>query len=88
MARRGGKPKSDGKVARSAADFIWAKWTVERGWSEAEIAEKLVEVSAKAQERVKVKRDLRYPLPTTRNAAAAVDRERSRRLALKSSARP
>jgi hypothetical protein len=85
---RGAPLKGDGTGDRSLADFMFCKWAVERGWSIEETAEKLAEVSAKAQERIRIKGDAGYTLLTARNAAAAVERERGRRQVLKSTARP
>jgi RepB DNA-primase from phage plasmid len=62
---------------RSLADFMWCKWAVERGWTTDETAAKLLEVSEKAQERVR-RGDEGYASLTARNAAAAVERERGR----------
>ena len=85
---RGAPLKSDGSGPdRSKADFMWCKWAVERGWSVEETAARLVEVSEKAQQRLRVK-DEGYPLLTARNAAATVERERGRRPAVKSQLRP
>jgi hypothetical protein len=86
QALRGAPLKSDGTHDRSLADFMFCKWAVERGWSIEETAEKLAEVSAKAQERIRLKADASYTLLTARNAAAAVERERSRRQTLKGAA--
>ena len=47
----------------------------QRGWSAEETADKLMEVSAKAQERVRL-RDEGYALVTAQNAAAAAARGR------------
>ena len=88
QALRGAPLKGDGTRDRSLADFMFCKWAAERGWSIEETAEKLAEVSAKAQERIQVKADAGYTLLTARNAAAAVERERGRRQALKGTARP
>jgi hypothetical protein len=74
---RGAPLKGDGTPDRSRADFMFCKWSIERGWSIQETAEKLAEVSAKAQERIRVKDDKGYPLLTARNAADAVARERA-----------
>ena len=84
---RGAPLKGDGTPDRSLADFMFCKWAVERNWSIEETAEKLAEVSAKAQERIRLKADASYTLLTARNAAAAVERDRSRRHALKGAAR-
>jgi hypothetical protein len=82
---RGAPLKNDGSGPdRSRADFMWCKWAVERGWGIEETAARLVEVSIKAQERIRVKEDAGYPLLTARNAATAVERERGRRPAAKS----
>jgi hypothetical protein len=89
QALRGAPLKGDGTGPdRSLADFMFCKWASERGWSIEATAEKLAEVSAKAQERIRLKEDHGYPLLTARNAAAAVERERSRRQSVKSTARP
>jgi hypothetical protein len=88
QALRGAPLKGDGNRDRSLADFMFCKWAAERGWSIEETAEKLAEVSAKAQERIRIKADAGYTLLTARNAAAAVERERSRRQTLKGTARP
>ncbi len=85
---RGSPLKSDGTPDRSLADFMWCKWAIQRGHSIEETAEKLAEVSPKAQERVRVKGDQGYTLLTARNAAAAVQRDRERRPFLKRTARP
>ena len=61
--------------------------SAERGWSAEEIATRLVEVSAKAQERIRLK-DEGYALLTARNAVAAVAREGGRRPGPKSTAHP
>jgi len=87
QALRGAPLKGDGTHDRSLADFMFCKWAVQRGWSIEETAEKLAEVSPKAQERIRVKADAGYTLLTARNAAAAVERDRSRRQALKGTAR-
>jgi hypothetical protein len=88
QALRGAPIKGDGTPDRSRADFMFCKWAAERGWSVEEVAEKLAEVSAKAQERIQVKGDQGYTLLTARNGAAAVERERNRRPFLKGTARP
>jgi len=85
---RGAPRKPDGSPDRSLADFMFCKWAVERGWSIEATAERLAEVSAKAQERIRVKEDHGYTLLTARNAAAAVERERGRRPPVKSTASP
>lgn len=79
QALRGAPMKSDGVGPdRSMADFMWSKWAVERGWSTEEVAEKLLEVSAKAQENAR-RGDKGYALLTARNAEKAVERERGPR---------
>ena len=60
---------------RSMADFVWCMMAAKRGWSFEETANKLVEVSARAQERVRL-RDEGYAVVTARNAAAAAARAR------------
>jgi RepB DNA-primase from phage plasmid len=85
---RGAPLKGDGTPDRSLADFMWCKWAIQRGHGIEETAEKLAEVSTKAQERIRVKGDQGYPLLTARNAAAAVERDRERRPFLKRMARP
>jgi hypothetical protein len=70
----GAPRKRDGTPDRSVADFMFCKWAAERGWSIEETAAKLAEVSAKAQERARVKEDRGYPLLTARAAAAVVQR--------------
>jgi hypothetical protein len=74
QALRGAPLRLDGSGPdRSLADFFWCKWAAERGWGIEEIANKLVQVSEKAQERVR-RGDEGYPLLTARKAAAAVGR--------------
>jgi hypothetical protein len=86
---RGAPRKGDGTPDRSLADYMFCKWAVQRGWSIEETAEKLAEVSAKAQERIRLKGDQGYALLTARNAAAAVERERGgRRQLSKGAMRP
>jgi hypothetical protein len=82
-ALNGAPKKTDGTPDRSLADFMWCKWAAERGHSIEATAAKLAEVSPKAQERIRLKEDKGYPLLTARNAAAALDRDRSRRQSLK-----
>ena len=62
---------------RSMADFFWCMMAVQRGWSIEETAHKLVEVSERAQERVRLK-DEGYALVTAENAAAAAAKDRQR----------
>ena len=60
------------------ADFIWCMTAIDWGWSIEDTAAKLPEVSEKARERVQL-RDEGYPLITTQNAAAAVERNDRKR---------
>jgi hypothetical protein len=72
QALRGAPLRLDGSgLDRSLADFFWCKWAAERGWDIEGIANKLVQVSEKAQERVR-RGDEGYPLLTARKAAATV----------------
>jgi hypothetical protein len=88
QALRGAPMKRDGSGPdRSLADFMFSKWASERGWQPEAIAARLIEVSAKAQERVRLK-DEGYPLVTAQNAAAAVQRERGKHQPVKSTPRP
>jgi hypothetical protein len=74
----GAPPNKDGSGPdRSMADFFWCMMASQRGWSIEETAHKLVEVSARAQERMRLK-DEGYPLITAQNAAAAAARGRQR----------
>jgi hypothetical protein len=54
---------------RNMADFFWCMMASQRGWSIEETAHKQVEVSARAQERMRL-RDEGYALVTAQNAAA------------------
>jgi hypothetical protein len=85
---RGAPLKGDGTPDRSLADFMWCKWAIQRGHSIEATAEKLFEVSAKAQERRRLRGDRGYTLLTARNAAAAVARDRERRPLVKPAPRP
>ena len=67
---------------------MFCKWAVQRSWSVEETAAKLTEVSAKAQERLRMKTDAGYALLTSRTAAAAVERDRGRRQSLRGAAGP
>jgi hypothetical protein len=60
---------------RSKADYFWCKMAAQRGWSIEETAEKLLEVSAKAQERARL-HDKGYARVTAENAAVAAERGR------------
>ena len=85
---RGAPGKEDGSPNRSKADFMWCKWAVERGHSIEATAAKLAEVSERAREAIS-RGDVERPgfdgycKLTARNAAAALDRDRSRRQSLK-----
>jgi hypothetical protein len=58
---------------RSMADFSWCMTAIDWGWTVEDTAAKLVDVSTKAAERVRLK-DTGYPTITAQNAAAAVER--------------
>jgi hypothetical protein len=57
------------------ADFFWCLMAAQRGHSIEDIADKLLEVSSKAQERARL-HDEGYALITAQNAAAAAERGR------------
>lgn len=59
------------------ADFFWCMMASQRGWDIEETADKLLEVSAKAQERARLG-DEGYALIIAQNAAAAAERGRQR----------
>jgi hypothetical protein len=59
------------------ADFFWCMMAAQRGWSIEETAKKLLEASAKAQERSRLRYD-GYALITAQNAAAAAERGRQK----------
>jgi hypothetical protein len=59
---------------RSKADFDWSMTAIDWGWNVEDTAAKLLEVSDRARERVRL-RDKGYPLITAQNAAAAVERK-------------
>jgi hypothetical protein len=63
--------------SRSHADLTWCMMAAQRGHSTQDIADKLLEVSAKAQERARL-HDEGYALVTAQNAAAAAERGRKR----------
>ncbi len=72
----GAPPSKEGDGPdRSMADFFWCMLAAKRGWSIEETASKLLEVSAKAQERARL-HDEGYALITAQNAAAAATRSR------------
>ena len=60
---------------RSIAVFFWRIMAAQRGWIIEETANKLMEVSAKAQERARLN-DKGYALITAQNAAEAATRGR------------
>jgi hypothetical protein len=66
----------DGQPDRSNADFVWCMTAIDWGWSVEATAARLLEVSEKAKERVRL-RDEGYPLVTARSAAEAVARNRA-----------
>ena len=71
-------PSHDGDGPdRSLADFFWCMMAAQRGWSIEETAQKLIEVSEKARERVRL-RDEGYALITAQNASAAAERGKQR----------
>lgn len=71
----GAPPSKEGDGPdRSMADFFWCMMAIRRGWGIEDTASKLLEVSAKAQERVRL-RDEGYALITAQNAAAAAMRD-------------
>jgi hypothetical protein len=70
--------KGDGSGPdRSDADFFWCKRAAQRHWTIEEIAQKLLEVSEKAQEKSRCG-DKGYALVTAQNATAAAARGRER----------
>lgn len=74
----GAPPNREGSgPGRSHADFFWCMMAVQRGWSTEETARKLVDVSERARERVRLK-DEGYALVTAENAAAAAAKGRQR----------
>ena len=73
----GAPPKREGSGPdRSMADFVWCARAAQRGWSVVETAEKLMEVSARAQDRVRL-RDEGYAL-SPREMPQRQQREASR----------
>ena len=74
----GAPPDKDGSGPdRSKADWCYCLFAARRGFGADEISERLIEVSEKARERVKL-RDPGYARVTAQNAVAAVERERMR----------
>ena len=67
----------EGGPDRSKADFFWCMMAAQRGWSAEAIANKLLEVSEKAQEKARF-HDEGYALVTAQNAADAAERGRKR----------
>lgn len=79
IALRGAPPSRDGSGPdRSMADFSWCMTAIDWGWPIDETAAKLIDVSEKARDRVRLK-DEGYPLITAQNAAAAVERNTLKR---------
>jgi len=73
---RAAPPSKEGQGPdRSMADFFWCLMAAQRGHSIEDIADKLLEVSAKAQARARL-HDEGYALITAQNAAAAATRGR------------
>lgn len=70
----GAPEKEEGGRDRSLADFTFCKIAIDWGWSVDETAERLMQVSSKAQENGE-----RYAQRTARNAAAAVELRRGGR---------
>jgi hypothetical protein len=68
---------AEGGPDRSKADFFWCMMAAQRGWSIEEIANKLLEVSEKAQEKPRL-HDAGYARVTAENAAEAAERGRKR----------
>jgi len=76
--RAGARPNQDGTGPdRCMAGFFWCILAAQRGWTIEETAHKLVEVSAMAQEGVRLK-DQGYALVTAENGAAAAERGKQR----------
>jgi hypothetical protein len=72
----GAPPSEEGDGPdRSMANFFGCMMAAQRGWGIEETANKLMEVSAKAQERARL-HDEGYALITAQNAAAAATRGR------------
>jgi hypothetical protein len=70
----GAPPSKEGPGPdRSMADFFWCMVAAQRGWAPDETANKLLQVSSKAQERARLL-DQGYALITAENAAAAAER--------------
>jgi hypothetical protein len=70
---KGAPLTKEGRPDRSLADFVWCMMAAQRGWSIEETANKLLEVSPRAQENAR-RHDEGYALITAQNAAAAAER--------------
>lgn len=75
---RGAPPNKEGTgPSRSHADFFWCLMSAQRRHSIEETTDKLLEVSARSQERARLHDD-GYALITAQNAAAAAEQGRKR----------
>jgi hypothetical protein len=74
---KGAPIAKEGGLDRSMADFFWCMMAAQRGHSIEDIAARLLEVSAKAQENAR-RHDEGYALITAQNAAAAAERGHKR----------
>jgi hypothetical protein len=74
---KGAPVAKEGGPDRSMADFFWCMMAAQRGHSIEDIAARLLEVSAKAQENAR-RHDEGYALITAQNAAAAAERGHKR----------
>jgi RepB DNA-primase from phage plasmid len=74
---KGAPMAKEGGPDRSLADFVWCMMAAQRGHGIEETANKLLEVSPKAQENAR-RHDEGYALITAQNAAAAAERGRKR----------
>jgi hypothetical protein len=70
-----GAPQGQDGPDRSRADFWWSYLALQRGWSAEDTEAKLLEVSEKARERVRLG-DPGYVHVTVTNAAAWLERSR------------
>lgn len=77
----------NGKPDRSNADFVWCMTAIDWGHSEQATAARLLEVSQKAQERVRLN-DPGYPRVTAAHAAEYVHRNRATTLKKTPASRP
>jgi hypothetical protein len=74
----GAPPNQEGTgPSRTHADFFWCLMSAQRGHSIDETADKLLEVSARAQERARL-HDEGYARVAAENVAAAAERGRKR----------